>query len=78
MNHHALEMFLSHMEGEIFSLLPGNSTLYDHCVKSIRIWSYSGQYFSYIFLHSDNARKMGTRITLNADNFYTVDLNKEE
>ena len=53
MNHHALEMFLSHMEGEIFSLLSGNSTLYDHCVKSIRIWSYSGQYFSYIFLHSD-------------------------
>ena len=46
-------------------------------VKRVRIRSYSGPYFSRIFLHSDiphreNAGKMGTRITTNTDSFNAV------
>ena len=60
-----------------------------HWVKSVRIQSYSGSYFSGIFPHSDwirrdtylsvftpNAGKMLTRITPNTDTFYAVTFQK--
>ena len=40
-----------------------------HCVKSVRIRSYSGPHSSRIFPHSDWIR---TRITSNTDTFYAV------
>ena len=45
-----------------------------HCVKSVRIRSYSGPHFSRISPHSEgkNPGKMGTRITPNTDTFYAV------
>ena len=57
-----------------------------HCIKRVRIQSYSGPHFSLIFPHFDwiqrdtsylsifspNAGKMQTRITANADTFYAV------
>ena len=57
-----------------------------HCVKSVRIRSYSGLHFSCIFPHSDwvrrdnpylsvfspNAGKMRTTITPNTNTFYAV------
>ena len=61
---------------------------YFHCVKSVRIRSYSDPFFSRIFPHSDwirpysvrmreNAGKMQIRITLNTDPFYVVFFKKE-
>ena len=48
--------------------------LYQYCVKSVRIRSYSRPHFSHIFPFSDwmreNAGKMRTRITPNTDTFY--------
>ena len=47
-----------------------------HCVKRVRIWSYSGPHFSRTFPHSDwmweNAGKMRTRITPNTETFHAV------
>ena len=46
-----------------------------HCIKSIRIRSYSGPHIPHIFTHSDliqNAEKIRTRITPNIDTFYPV------
>ena len=53
-----------------------------HCVKSVRIQSYSGPHFSRMFPHLDifpysvlireNVGKMRTRITLHTDLFYAV------
>ena len=53
-----------------------------HCVKSVRIWSYSGPRFSAFGLNTERYkvslniqskwRKMRTRITSNTDTFYTV------
>ena len=57
-----------------------------HCVKGVRIRSYSGPHFSRIVIEygeilrispysipmRENAGKMQTRITLNKDNFYAV------
>ena len=62
-----------------------------HCVKRVRIWSYSGPHFSRIFLHLDwirrdtsylsvfslNSGKIWTRITPNTDIFYAVVLATE-
>ena len=59
-----------------------------HCVKNVRIRSYSGLHFSRIFPHSDwiwrdrkylslfspKAGKMPTRITPNLDTFYAVNV----
>ena len=59
-----------------------------HCVKRVRIRSYSVPHFSSIFPHSDwirrdteclsvfspNAGKMRTRITPNTDTFYAVSI----
>ena len=47
-----------------------------HCVKSVRIWSYSGPHFSRIFLYSvrmrENTGKMRTTITPNTETFYAL------
>ena len=47
-----------------------------HCMKSVRILSYSGPHFSRIFPYSvwmwENARKTRTRITPNTDTFHAV------
>ena len=47
-----------------------------HCVKRVRIRSYSGLQFSLIFPYSvqmqENAGKMRTRITRNTDTLYAV------
>ena len=53
-----------------------------HCVKSVRIRSYSGQHFLAFGLNAERygvslliqseCRKMGTRITPNTDSFYAV------
>ena len=47
-----------------------------HCVKSVRIWSYSGPHFSdFLSVFSPNAestRIMRTRITPSTDTFHTV------
>ena len=59
--------------------------LNEQCVKTARIGSYSGPHFSRIFPNPDwispytvrkqeNARKMRTRITPNADTFYAVEV----
>ena len=55
----------------------------DFCVKSVRIRSYSGPYFSAFELNTERYSvslciqsecvKMRTRITLNTDTFYAVD-----
>ena len=44
-----------------------------HCVKSVRIRSYSGPYFP---VFSQKCGKIGTRITLNTDNFHAVYLSE--
>ena len=60
------------------SLIQCNFLFYTvrHCVKNVRIQSYSGPHFSRIFLHSDwispNTGKMLTRITPNTDTFYAL------
>ena len=53
-----------------------------HCVKSARIWSYSGLHFPALGLDTNKCSvplriqsecvKMWTRITLNTDTFYAV------
>ena len=53
-----------------------------HCVKSVRIWSYSGPYFPAFELNTERYSlslhiqsewgKIWTRITLNTDTFYAV------
>ena len=47
-----------------------------HCVKSVRIWSYSGPHFPAFGLNTErycpNAGKMQTRITPNTGTFYIV------
>ena len=46
-----------------------------HCVKSVRIWSYSGPYFPIVALNTERygvSREIQTRITLNTDIFYAV------
>ena len=53
-----------------------------HCVKSVRIWSYSGPYFPAFGLNTgrygvalhiqSERRKMRTRITRNTDTFHAV------
>ena len=55
----------------------------DHCVKSVRIWSYSGLYFPAFGLNTDRYKvclriqskcgKRRTRITLNKATFHEVD-----
>ena len=56
---------------------------HNHCLKRVRIRSYSGSHFSRILPHSGwirrdtNARKMRTRITSNTDTFYAVHNIKE-
>ena len=57
-------------------------TLFDkvkHCVKSVRIWSYSGPHFPAFGLNTERygdiqfeCGKMRTRITPNTDTFYAV------
>ena len=57
-----------------------------HCVKSVRIQSYSGPHFfriwtkygdtEYSVRMRENAEKMRTRITLNMDTFYAVKLSE--
>ena len=56
---------------------------HDHCVKSVRFWSYSGPYFpaygpntkrySVSLRIQSECGKIRTRITLNTDKFYAVD-----
>ena len=46
-----------------------------HCIKIVRIQSYSGLHFSctpYLSVFNPNAGKMWTRITPNTDTFYAV------
>ena len=47
-----------------------------HCVKSVRIWSYSGPHFCHILLYSvrmrENTEKMRTTITPNTETFYVL------
>ena len=53
-----------------------------HCVKSVRIWGYSGPHFPIFELNTERysvslriqseCRKMRTRITPNTDTFYGV------
>ena len=46
-----------------------------HCVKSVRIWSYSGPYFPSFGLNTDRNSKCGkirTRITPNTNTFHAV------
>ena len=53
-----------------------------HCVKSLRIWSYSGPYFPAFGLNTERYKvplrfqsecgKVRTRINLNTDNFYAM------
>ena len=48
--------------------------LREHCVKSVRIWSYSGLYFPAFELNTERyCGKMGTRVTPNMDTFHTVE-----
>ena len=45
----------------------------NHCVKSVRIWSYSGRYFPSFGLRIQSERgKIQTRITPTTNTFYTV------
>ena len=55
-----------------------------HCVKSVRIWSYSGPYFPAFALNTERygvslhiqseCRKIRTRITTNTDTFHAVSM----
>ena len=68
---------LSNGNLSIFKRLFANGKLHAlHCVKSVRIQSYSGPHFSRIFPYSDwmreNAGKMRTKITPNKDTVYAV------
>ena len=56
-------------------LLHGKSILSKRCMKSVRIWSYSGLHVPALgvsfCIHSE-CGKMRTRITPNTDTFYAV------
>ena len=65
--HYYLQKF-EFCEGEIIKFNV-REVKFLHCVKSVRIRSYSGPYFPAFGL---NTGKMRTRITLNTDTFYAV------
>ena len=62
----------------IFALVSFNSNVFylvHHCVKSVRIRSYSGPHFPAFGLNTERyCGKMRTRITPNTDTFYAVHL----
>ena len=45
----------------------------EHCVKSVRIRSYSGPYFTAFGLNMERYEVMWTRITPNMDTFHAVE-----
>ena len=59
-----------------------------HCVKNVRIWSYSGPYFPAFGLNTERygvfllirskCGKIRTRITLNRDTFHSVNIYKTD
>ena len=61
-----------------------NRLLIYHCLKSVRIWSYSGRRFPIFGLNTESygvsfriqseCGKMGTRITPNTDTFYIMSI----
>ena len=61
---------------------------YQHCVKSVRIWNYSGPHFPAFGLNAERygislrikskCEKMQTGITPNADAFHAVQLSKDK
>ena len=70
-NHTVNALFKVHNLSKILTSL-------HHCVKRVRIRSYSGSHSSRIFPYSlrmrENPGKMRTRITRNTDSFYAVHL----
>ena len=58
----------------------------NHCLKNVRIWSYSGPYFPAFGLNTERygvflliqsqCEKIRTRITLNRDTFHAVNIYK--
>ena len=71
------------MEQSSYDLLFRN-----HCLKNVRIWSYSGLYFPAFGLNTERygvvllirskCGKIRTRITLNRDTFHSVNIYKTD